>query len=115
LEYNQAITCGLIVNELVSNSIKYAFPNKRKGIINVSLHQARHDVKMEVVDDGIGIKLKKGKTGHGTLGLQLVESLVHQLKDGKLERENRTKGTGFLITFTSETLAGKEKKKIKRV
>lgn len=103
LEYNQAITCGLIVNELVSNSIKYAFPNNKKGKINVSLRQTDHQVWLEVSDDGIGISksIKPGK--QSSLGLQLVESLVHQLKDGSFGRKKTAKGIGYSITFTTDS------------
>ncbi|HTB30435.1 MAG TPA: histidine kinase dimerization/phosphoacceptor domain -containing protein [Bacteroidia bacterium] len=110
LEYNQAITCGLIVNELVANSIKYAFPVKGKGTINVSLRETGQNIRLEVADDGIGIKAKD-KKHEGALGLQLVESLVHQLKDGKIERLKVKKGTAFLITFTSESPVKKEQQK----
>jgi PAS domain S-box-containing protein len=114
LEYNQAITCGLIVNELVSNSIKYAFPGGRKGEIKVSLLQSGHNMRLSISDDGIGMKIKGKKSAHETLGLHLVESLVHQLKDGELERTNIAKGTGYLITFTSDSPVKKERIKIKQ-
>ena len=103
LEYNQAITCGLIVNELVSNSIKYAFPNNRKGNINVNLHQSGQKIMLEVGDDGVGVELNEKKRTGETLGLQLVESLVRQLKDGKVKRRKVAKGMEYLITFISES------------
>jgi PAS domain S-box-containing protein len=114
LEYNQAITCGLIVNELVSNSIKHAFPNHRKGKIKVNLHQSGLDIRLEIADDGIGIKSNIKRLGHGKLGLQLVESLVRQLKDGKFTRRKTTKGVGYLITFTSESSPKKAIPKIEK-
>jgi len=113
LEYSQAITCGLIVNELVSNSIKYAFPNYRKGKITVSLHQTGQKISLRIKDDGIGIKPKEKKKQLDTLGLQLVESLVHQLKDVKFKSSMVKTGTGYLITFTSESPVKKERLKIK--
>jgi PAS domain S-box-containing protein len=115
LEYNQAITCGLIVNELVSNSIKYAFPNNRKGRINVSLRQTKKNIWMEVEDNGIGMDSNTRESVQGTLGLQLVESLVRQLKDGELERKKLPSGTGYLITFTSEYTLIKEQHKNKQI
>lgn len=107
LEYNQAITSGLIVNELVSNAVKYAFPNNRKGKIKVTLHQSGQDVRLKIEDDGIGIKPIHKKREHDALGLQLVESLVRQLKDGTFKTSKVKKGTGYLITFTSESPAKK--------
>lgn len=112
LEYNQAITCGLIVNELVSNSIKYAFPNNRKGEIKVTLRQSGQNIRLEIGDNGVGIKPRGKKYGYGTLGLQLVESLVHQLKDGKFRERKIKQGTAYLITFTSESPVKKGQLKI---
>lgn len=103
LEYNQAITCGLIVNELVSNAIKYAFPNNPNGKINVGLHQSGQFIRLKVSDDGVGISTDEKKLGHNSLGLQLVESLVRQLKDGRFKRRKQVKGMGYLIEFTSES------------
>lgn len=115
LEYNQAITCGLIVNELVSNAIKYAFPNNRKGKINVTLHQTGQNISLEIEDNGVGIKPNERNGENDTLGLQLVESLVHQLKDGTYKTKENTKGTGYLVTFISESpmKVKKEQGKIK--
>jgi PAS domain S-box-containing protein len=101
LDYDHAITCGLIVNELVSNSIKYAFPGNRKGKIKVTLKDSGKKVKLEVTDNGIGIEKKTKKTTHVSLGLQLVDSLVTQLKGGAMKKTSGEKGTKYSITFTS--------------
>jgi len=114
LEYNQAITCGLIVNELVLNAMKYAFPHHRKGKISVSLRQSKQNISLEVTDDGIGMKLRSSGTKEKTLGLQLVESLVRQLKNGSMERKNMEKGTGYLIGFITESAVKEKQQKIKQ-
>jgi two-component sensor histidine kinase/HAMP domain-containing protein len=94
-----AIPCGLIINELVSNSVKHAFPENRKGSIKITILKTDKDeIVLNVSDDGIGIPegidIRKTKS----LGLQLVTSLSeHQLR-GKVEL-NRTKGTEFRISF----------------
>lgn len=103
LEYSQAITCGLIVNELVSNSIKYAFPGNRKGEVKVSLRQSGRNIKLEVSDNGVGIQSAIKKHEPETLGLQLVETLVKQLNDGRFKRRKMAKGIGYIITFSSES------------
>jgi PAS domain S-box-containing protein len=97
LDINTAIPCGLIINELVTNSIKHAFPQNREGTIDVEIECVDDNFQITVKDDGIGfpqdLKLDKIKT----LGLQLVTSLTKQL-DGfiKLKREG---GTCFRIAF----------------
>jgi len=102
MEYDQAITCGMIVNELVSNAIKYAFPGTRKGTIGVSLKQSGKKVKLEVYDDGVGIKTQEKSKNYMSLGLQLVDSLVTQLKKSTVKRTSGQNGTRFIISFTCE-------------
>lgn len=81
LDIDAAVTCGLIVNELVSNSLKHAFPRDRKGKIRVAL-LARGDgrVELQVADTGTGFpaELPAGREG-GTTGIQLVAILCEQL------------------------------------
>lgn len=101
-----AIPCGLIINELVSNSLKYAFEGRKKGNLTVRLQEnknARFRFKymLLVSDDGIGIPADWDQTSSQTLGLQLVDILVKQLKGEKqLQRE---KGTAFYIYFSEKT------------
>jgi PAS domain S-box-containing protein len=100
MEYDQAITCGLIVNELVSNSIKYAFAGKKTGKIEVRLKQTAKKIKLEVSDNGIGIRTQEKRSDYASLGLQLVDSLVTQLKKSKLEKKSGKNGTHYSITFS---------------
>ena len=98
LGLDTAIPCGLIINELVSNSFKYAFPDGRKGEISVNIIPTNNgQFILTVRDNGIGfpedLDIKKSKT----LGLQLVDNLVEQL-DGTIELDRST-GTDFKITF----------------
>jgi two-component sensor histidine kinase len=100
LDIDKAIHCGLIINELVSNSLKYAFPNGKKGKISVRLYnEIGNKVILIVSDNGVGMPkdmdLKKTKT----LGLQLVDALVHQL-GGKIELSFEG-GTTFKIDFSA--------------
>ncbi len=100
VEYDDAITFGLIVNELISNSIKYAFPNGRKGLIEVKLKKKADQVSLIVADNGIGKKELLNPDSNNTLGLQLVESLVTQLKDSQIIETISNKGTRYEITCT---------------
>ena len=77
LDVDRAVSCGLIINELVSNALKHAFPG-RTGRIVVAMHlKSSHRCILIVSDDGIGLPI--GTTGQGTLGLQIVHDLAEQL------------------------------------
>jgi len=94
-----AIPCGLIINELVTNSLKYAFPNSRKGSINIEVtYHADNTFTMVIEDNGIGLPENVDLQHTDSLGLLLVQSLVNQL-DAVVELE-RTGGTKFKITFS---------------
>jgi PAS domain S-box-containing protein len=99
IEFNieTAIPCGLIINELVSNSLKHAFPNERKGNINISLKPKTDQYELIIMDDGIGLSKDFELKNIDSLGLQLVNSLIHQL-DGEMEIDHN-QGTKFIITF----------------
>jgi len=94
---DSAIPCGLIINELISNSFKHAFPGDRKGEIKVSLKS--HDdggIEIRVSDDGVGMPDGFDYREADSMGLQSVISLTeHQLK-GELDI-NTDKGTEFRI------------------
>jgi PAS domain S-box-containing protein len=78
LPVGRAIVCGLIVNELVTNAIKHAFPMQRHGTIGVSLESSENTVRLQVSDDGIGMHLPEVEDAR-FLGLRLVASLVARL------------------------------------
>jgi len=93
-----AIPCGLIINELVTNALKYAFPNGNKGFIRVGLRLGS-DKKYTLIvsDNGVGLPENVDIHNTKTLGLQLVDSLVEQL-EGSIEID-RKKGSSFKIRF----------------
>ena len=98
IELDKAIPCGIIINELLSNSFKYAFKNKDKGSINVIFEEKNRQYNLVVSDNGVGFD-KSGNLKHlDTLGLQLVSSLVGQL-GGILKTETK-KGSTFSIHFS---------------
>jgi two-component sensor histidine kinase/CheY-like chemotaxis protein len=97
LDLNVAITCGLIVNELVTNSLKYAFPEGRKGNITLLLTRQGRGMSLTVRDDGVGIPDGLDIATSDSLGLVLVTSLIQQL-GGTLE-VRRKAGTAFIISF----------------
>jgi two-component sensor histidine kinase len=97
LTLDQAIPCGLIVNELVSNALKHAFPNGNTGTIRIELKEENELVYLGIMDDGVGLPDTLDTKNTETLGLQLVWSLAEQL-DAKLDIKSDS-GTEYLITF----------------
>jgi PAS domain S-box-containing protein len=100
--YNMSIETvmplGLIINELVSNSLKYAFQNKSSKKINIILEKLDNDqFKLEISDNGMGFPENIDFKNTSSLGLQLVNELVQQI-DGEMELFNE-KGTKFIINF----------------
>jgi PAS domain S-box-containing protein len=100
LNLNYSIPCGLILNELVSNSLKYAFNSRQKGCVKVFLKRNNNKIDFKISDDGIGLPAEIDFKATETLGLQLVVTLVEQL-NGKIEL-SKNSGTEFLITFSIE-------------
>ncbi|MCW7073577.1 MAG: PAS domain S-box protein [Methanophagales archaeon] len=97
LDINTAISCGLIINELVSNSLKYAFTECKEGEIYIELHSDNNMYTLIFSDNGVGFPDDLDFRSTETLGLQLVITLIKQLK-GTIEI-NRSGGTRFKITF----------------
>ncbi len=98
LSIHTAIPCGLVVNELISNALKHAFPKGRQGEIRIKM--ARDTEKfaiLTVTDDGIGISDEIDLTQCATLGLQLVNLLTDQL--GGEMTINRAMPTRFALRF----------------
>jgi PAS domain S-box-containing protein len=104
LPVNSVIACGLIVNELVSNSLKYAFPGGRRGSISIGMHPGAGTIVLTVSDDGVGLPDGLDFRKTESLGLQLVTALVEQL-DGHMDVD-RSGGVRFVITFPSSPNAG---------
>jgi two-component sensor histidine kinase len=112
LGIDSAVPCGLILNELISNSLKHAFPSNGNGLhsaygrdgvkgeIRVELHaHTGHDLCLMVSDNGAGFSPDLDFRSTSSLGLQLVNTLVNQL-DGTIELDN-SRGTAFQITFAA--------------
>lgn len=101
LHLNYVIPCGLIVNELLTNALKYAFPVNRKGAVNISFKEEKEGYfRLAVKDNGIGLPENFDIKRSDGLGMMVVQSLVAQLR-GNLEY--RTDGeTEFIIGFQVE-------------
>jgi PAS domain S-box-containing protein len=98
LELDQAVPCGLLLNELVTNALKHAFPGERCGCIRVTLERATpQTVGLTVADDGVGLSVTLDPRATSSLGLQLVSLLTQQLH-GTVNFE-RGQGTAVHILF----------------
>lgn len=97
LDVSVAVPCGLILNELLTNSFMHAFVGKDEGVVFVSLEENGEYFTLEVNDNGIGIPNAIDFDKLKTLGLTLVKTLVHQLNGTLNYRSNN--GSKFIITF----------------
>jgi len=102
ISINQVSPLGLIINELISNSLKYAFPEEKTGKITVRMKKLDNELELVVMDDGVGIPAELDWKNISSLGLKLVRTLVENQLDGIIEME-RKKGTKFVIKFNLES------------
>jgi PAS domain S-box-containing protein len=104
VDIDSAIPIGLIVNELISNSLKYAFPDGRTGEIAISVKKEGHTLYIQYQDTGIGIPADMDWRNAPSLGLRLVNTLVDQM-NGMVEL-NRSNGTLFSIVLHEKEPSG---------
>jgi PAS domain S-box-containing protein len=95
LDFDTALTCGFIVSELITNSLKHAFPDGRKGEISVGFHIEDNSYKLTIRDSGIGISNNYNVNNPKSFGLKLVNIFVKEL--GGNIAIDRVKGTSFTI------------------
>jgi len=97
VDINTAVPLGLILNELVTNSMNHAFPHGATGEITVEFYHENETLILSVADDGVGLPDDLDLEKTGSLGLQLVNSLTNQI-NGEIEISG-AKGTEFKIKF----------------
>jgi len=97
LGVDTAVPLGMIINELVSNSLKHAFCNGEHGTINIELKVKDNNFTLKIKDNGVGLPPEIDFRNTESLGLQLVTTLVDQI-DGSIELDT-SRGTEFTITF----------------
>jgi len=99
LNIDSAIPCGLIINELVTNSLKYAFPDRKTGEIKIALRSTDENmIELVVGDNGIGIPEDIDIKRTRSLGLHLVTMLAENQLHGEISLD-RSNGTEFKIKF----------------
>ena len=98
LDLDTAVPCGLIVNELVTNALKYAFPDGREGSIHIGFAHPESIFVLVVRDDGVGVPKDLDLQQTTSLGLRLVRILTEQL-EGEISFNTNHQGTEVVITF----------------
>lgn len=83
LEVENAISLGLIINELVTNSLKYAFPRNREGIIEMALYREQDQVRLTIIDNGVGVAAAEKRADSTSYGTSLIQLLTEKLKGSK--------------------------------
>lgn len=97
IDINTVVPLGLIVNELVTNSMKYAFPGDESGYVKVELYRKNEKIVLVVSDNGIGFPEDLDYKNTSSLGLQVVNSLTSQI-EGEIKMD-RSQGTAFTLIF----------------
>jgi two-component sensor histidine kinase/CheY-like chemotaxis protein len=97
LEVDRAIPCGLILNELLSNALKYAFPGDSAGAILISLRQREGRIRLAVEDTGVGLLETSSPRKPKSLGLSIVDTLSRQLRANMEVTSNQ--GAHFVLEF----------------
>ncbi len=100
LPLDLAIPCGMIVNELVSNALKHAFPRRQGGEVQIAFQRGPGGYTLRVADDGVGMRPQEVAADQPSLGLQVVHSLTKQLHGELAVRQDA--GTVFEILFHPE-------------
>jgi two-component sensor histidine kinase len=104
MDVSQAVPLGLILNEAITNSIKYAFPDDRSGLVSISLSNTTFNhYLLTISDNGIGMPVEFTKTG--SLGMSLMKGLSEDL-DGSFSIETRN-GTTVKVSFAHDTVVKK--------
>ena len=106
LTLDQAIPSGLIVNELVSNSLKYAFKGRKRGVVFLRVAKLDGRIEIEVRDDGVGLPDDFSLNKNESLGLYLIQALSEQLEAELVVESTKEgrKGSSFLISFEAHNL-----------
>jgi two-component system, sensor histidine kinase PdtaS len=105
LDVAQAVPLGLILNETITNAIKYAFPDNKQGSITISLHrQAEEYIRLTITDNGKGLPPAFDVAGSHSLGMSLIQGLTKQL-NGNFEMKS-DEGVTITVTFPCDRLTG---------
>jgi two-component sensor histidine kinase len=99
LNLDTSVPLGLMINEIITNSLKYGFKNRNTGMISIQFEKLKYpNFILYIGDDGHGFSDDLDFRNTKSLGLKLIHMLALQLK-GNIEKDNKEKGTHYIITF----------------
>jgi two-component sensor histidine kinase len=98
MSLNLAVPCATITNELVTNCLKHAFADERRGHIWIDLERREGEYLLRIADDGVGLPAGFEPSTSRTLGLRLVRSMVTQI-DARISFRNAKPGLEVLLCF----------------
>ncbi|WP_445663968.1 PAS domain S-box protein [Fodinibius sp. AD559] len=101
LTVGQAIPCGLLLNEMITNCYKHAFENRDKGKIDISIRENKGQITLSVTDNGIGLPEDFNIEEQPSLGMTIINTLTTQL-NGRMEVDSGDYGTSFSLSFDIE-------------
>lgn len=104
LSMNQAVPFGILANELITNALKFAFKDRKEGLIKLELRSEGDKIYFSVSDDGIGLPLNFEKIKGKSLGMTLVETVVSQLKGKFTWGQLNGNGTNFYVEFVRKDI-----------
>ena len=106
LDVSQAIPVGIIMNESVTNALKYGFPGNRTGEIKIVVKQIDQQIEMQISDNGVGLPVEFSLSRTKSLGINLIKGLTSQLKGTFII--NDSDGVSITVKFPIEAIAIKE-------
>lgn len=108
MDINIAVPCGLVLNEIMTNALKHAFPHQKKGIMRISITIKEDSYYLKISDNGIGIPPELDTENAKSMGLTLINHIVKEQLNGQVEYENN-KGTHIHINFPVNPYPKKDK------
>jgi two-component sensor histidine kinase/PAS domain-containing protein len=106
LPTQQATACALVINELVQNAVEHGYGHRKSGRVAVDLQDDGTEVTISVDDDGVGLPEAFDMAQTGSLGLQIVQSLVQSDLKGNFELNSRDNGVSAVVTFPKQAQGG---------
>ena len=100
LSIDMAVPCGLVINEILTNCVKHAFPNNQKGRILIQFKKKNDGLQLIIKDNGVGLSEEINIDELKSLGMQLIHGIVTHQLCGEVTMNNK-EGLEYIITFNN--------------